>query len=99
MSLSHSPDKMSRGIMSDSSDSDCGSDYLAITRSSAPRVPPHLNNTVSDNTDDIFDINYSGMSDFGVTEGRSRGKLGRAEAWWNGLWQRRAEKSLKVKEQ
>uniref|UniRef100_A0A0P4WB88 Ubiquitin-like domain-containing protein n=1 Tax=Scylla olivacea TaxID=85551 RepID=A0A0P4WB88_SCYOL len=54
-----SPDKMSRGIMSDSSDSDTESNHITVSPSPAPRVPPHWNNSGSDNSDDIFNIDYS----------------------------------------
>lgn len=58
MHITLSPDKMSRGIMSDSSDSDSRSDCTAAPEPPAPRVPC-LNIIGSDNSDDIFDINYS----------------------------------------
>ncbi|XP_045123848.1 uncharacterized protein LOC123511860 isoform X2 [Portunus trituberculatus] len=54
-----SPDKMSRGIMSDSSDSDPESSHRTSLPSPAPRVPPHWNNSSPDNSDDIFNVDYS----------------------------------------
>ncbi|MPC43739.1 NFATC2-interacting protein [Portunus trituberculatus] len=50
---------MSRGIMSDSSDSDPESSHRTSLPSPAPRVPPHWNNSSPDNSDDIFNVDYS----------------------------------------
>ena len=73
--LSCSPDKMCRGIMSESSDSDDESNNHTTTRS-PPKIPSKVNTSVSDNSDDIFNINYKGKSDSdsGFREDRSGGK-------------------------
>ncbi|KAG0727557.1 hypothetical protein GWK47_034444 [Chionoecetes opilio] len=57
--------KMSRGIMSDSSDSESGLEDSwpaspSSVRPSEPRVPPHPG-VDSHNVDDIFAVNYSGL--------------------------------------
>lgn len=84
--ITRSPDKMSRGIMSDSSDSEPESRNLTILKSPAPRVPPVLNNSSSDNSDDIFSVDFESHNhqalkgaykEFIVTEGQ-KNKMGQS---------------------